>query len=116
MLRYYHASVGWFGRRTDGPFQLKTPRKGKFAKRDTSKPPIEAPYVPPKPQRSTKSLADRTIDIFEGMTIVELAKRTGETIATLQSILVNVGEKIESEFDPLGMDVTELVAMVFPFY
>lgn len=117
MLRCYHASVGWFGRRrTDEPFGLKTPKKGKFVKRDTSKPPVEAPYVPPKPQRSTKSLADKTIDIFEGMTIVELAKRTGEAIASLQSILVNVGEKIESEFDPLSIDIAELVAMVFPFY
>ena len=47
--------------------------------------------------------------------VVELAKRTGESIATLQDILVNVGEKVGSEFDPLGIDVAELIAMVFPF-
>ncbi|KAK9274305.1 hypothetical protein L1049_019119 [Liquidambar formosana] len=45
------------------------------------------------------------------MTIVELAKRTGESISTLQDILVNVGEKVDSEFDPLSIDIAELVAM-----
>lgn len=91
---------------------MKTPKKEKFVKRDRTQPPVEAPYVPPKPQRTTKSLPDKTIEIFEGMTIVELAKRTGESITSLQSILVNVGEKVDSEFDPLSIDVAELVAMV----
>lgn len=113
LLRCYHASTGWFGRKTD-ELGLKTSRKGKYVKRDTTKAPTEAPHVP-KPKRSTKSLADKTIDIFEGMTVMELAKRTGETIDTLQNILVNVGEKFESEFDPLSIDVAELVTMVFPF-
>ncbi|XP_012086782.1 translation initiation factor IF-2 isoform X2 [Jatropha curcas] len=45
------------------------------------------------------------------MTVVELSKRTGESIATLQDILVNVGEKAGSEFDALTIDVSELVAM-----
>ncbi|KAJ4823803.1 hypothetical protein Tsubulata_005647 [Turnera subulata] len=88
-------------------------KKGKFKKRDTDKtqPPVEAPYVPPKLKRANKTLQDKTIDIFEGMTVVELAKRTGESIATVQDILVNVGEKIGSEFDLLSIDVAELVAM-----
>ncbi|KAK3205790.1 hypothetical protein Dsin_019836 [Dipteronia sinensis] len=67
--------------------------------------------MPPKPKRTTKSLQDKTIDIFEGMTIVELAKLAGEPITTLQDIVVNVGEKVTSEFDPLSIDVAELVAM-----
>ena len=101
-------------RRKDEPFGLKTPSKGKFVKRSNrTQPPVEAPYVPPKLKRISKSLPDRKIDIFEGMTIVELAKRTGESIPTLQDILGNVGEKIDSEFDPLSIDVAELVAMVF---
>ncbi|KAK0606464.1 hypothetical protein LWI29_038056 [Acer saccharum] len=45
------------------------------------------------------------------MTIVELAKHAGEPITTLQDIVVNVGEKVTSEFDPLSIDVAELVAM-----
>ncbi|XP_048320127.2 uncharacterized protein LOC107430122 isoform X1 [Ziziphus jujuba] len=110
--RCYHASTGWFyRRRTDEPAGLKTPKKEKFVKRDKTQAPVEAPYVPPKPQRTTKPVPDKTIEIFEGMTIVELAKRTGESISSLQSILVNVGEKVDSEFDPLSIDVAELVAM-----
>ncbi|PKI72836.1 hypothetical protein CRG98_006761 [Punica granatum] len=45
------------------------------------------------------------------MTILELAKRTGASISSLQDILVNVGEKVESEFVPLSIDIAELVAM-----
>ncbi|CAN1300395.1 Translation initiation factor IF-2, mitochondrial [Linum perenne] len=72
------------------------------------KPPVEAKYVPPKLKQSMKSLQDKTVDIFEGMTIVELAKRTGQSIASLQDVLVNVGEKPGSEFDPLNIDVVEV--------
>lgn len=103
--------------RNDGLLGLKAPKREKFVKKDSkSQPPVEAPYVPPRLQKPTKSLLDKTIDIFEGMTILELAKRAGESVSTLQSILVNVGEKVDSEFDALSMDVAELVAMVFyPF-
>ncbi|WCJ25506.1 Translation initiation factor IF-2 [Euphorbia peplus] len=45
------------------------------------------------------------------MTVLELAKRTGASIASLLDILVNVGEKVSSEFDPLSIDVAELVGM-----
>ena len=103
----------------EGLLGLKTPkREKKFIKKENnSQPPFEAPYVPPRLQKPTKSLLDKTIDIFEGMTILELSKRTGESLSTLQSILVNVGEKADSEFDPLSVDVAELVAMViFNFY
>uniref|UniRef100_A0A1D1XJW6 Translation initiation factor IF-2, mitochondrial n=1 Tax=Anthurium amnicola TaxID=1678845 RepID=A0A1D1XJW6_9ARAE len=75
------------------------------------KPPIEAPYVPPRPKQLMKTLSDRTIEIFDGMTIVELAKRTGETVPYLQEILVSIGEKFVSEFHPISIDVAELVAM-----
>ncbi|MQL87625.1 hypothetical protein Taro_020170, partial [Colocasia esculenta] len=75
------------------------------------KPPVEARYVPPRPKRPVKSVPDRTIEIFDGMTLVELAKRTGQTVAYLQEILVNTGEKVVSEFDPISIDIAELVAM-----
>lgn len=92
---------------------LKAPDRGSFVKKvKKSQPPVEAPYVPPRIQKPTKSL-DKTIDIFEGMTLVELAKRTGKLVPTLQNILVNVGEKVDSEFDSLSIDVVELIAMVF---
>ena len=115
ILRFFHSSPELLARRSnDDPIGLKTPKRGKFAKRsNTTQPPVEAPYVPPKLKRTSKSSADKTIDIFEGMTIIELAKRSGESVPTLQNILVNVGEKIDSEFDPLGIDIAELVAMVF---
>ncbi|GLJ16553.1 hypothetical protein SUGI_0283220 [Cryptomeria japonica] len=45
------------------------------------------------------------------MTLVELAKRTGEGIDTLKHILLNIGESISLEFQPIAMDVAELVAM-----
>ncbi|KAJ9148023.1 hypothetical protein P3X46_030122 [Hevea brasiliensis] len=111
-IRCFHATPELLARRrnNDQPVGLKIQTKGKFKKKDR-KPPIEAPYVAPKLKRNTKSLQDKTVDIFEGMTIVELAKRTGESIATLQDILVNVGEKAGSEFDPLSIDVAELVGM-----
>ena len=120
LLRYFHATPElWARRNNNDPVsetnsKKKPSSRGKFAKRVRTEPPVEAPYVPPRPKRTTKSLLDKTIDIFEGMTIVELAKRTGESIPTLQEILVNVGEKVESEFDPLGIDIAELVTMVFP--
>ncbi|KAF9600571.1 hypothetical protein IFM89_010057 [Coptis chinensis] len=56
-------------------------------------------------------MPDRTINIFEGMTISELAKRTGRSIPFLEEILVNVGEEVGSEFDPVSIDVVELIAM-----
>ncbi|KAL5551908.1 hypothetical protein UlMin_002084 [Ulmus minor] len=112
-LRCYHASTQLYARmRLAETFGLKTPKKEKFVKRDSkSQPPVEAPYVPPRLQKPTKSSPDKTIDIFEGMTIVELAKQAGESVSTLQGILVNVGEKVDSEFHPLSIDVAELVAM-----
>jgi translation initiation factor IF-2 len=92
---------------------LKTPKKEKYVRRDSrNQPPVEAPYVP-RNVAATKSNPDKTIEIFEGMTLVELAKRTGKSLSSLQDILTNVGEKIESEFDPLSMDIAELAAMVY---
>lgn len=112
LIRYFHASAELLARRNDEPLGLKTPSKGKFVKRSNkTQPPVDTPYVPPKLKRTVKSMPDRKIDIFEGMTIVELAKRTGESISTLQNILVNVGEKLDSEFDPLSIDIAELIAM-----
>ncbi|KAL6178800.1 hypothetical protein ACLB2K_050318 [Fragaria x ananassa] len=52
-----------------------------------------------------------SIEIFAGITIDELAKRTGKSISSLQTILTNVGEKVNSEFDILSIDIAELVAM-----
>lgn len=105
-------------RRDEDSFGLKTARresnKGKFRKREIGKPPVEAAYVPPKPKKTIKSSQDKTVDIFEGMAVVELAKQSGASITTLQDILVNVGEKVDSEFEPLSIDVAELVVMVFP--
>lgn len=113
LIRLFHASPQLLARRDDDtPWGLKSQRKGKFKKRPkSSAPPVEAPYVPPKIKRVARSLLDKTIQIFEGMTILELAKRCGESITTVQNILVNVGETVDSEFDPLGIDIAELVAM-----
>lgn len=111
-IRGFHSSVQLLGRRSDEPIGLKTPSRGKFVKKNKrTEAPVEAPYVAPKLKRTSKSSADRIIDIFEGMTVVELAKRSGESIHSLQEILANVGEKVDSEFDPLSVDVAELVAM-----
>ncbi|XP_038690241.1 translation initiation factor IF-2 isoform X2 [Tripterygium wilfordii] len=116
LIRCFHASPELLARReNDEPFAnnlKKTHRKGKYAKKEKkTEPPVEAPYVPPKLRRTAKSLQDKVVDVFEGMTVSELAKRTGESTVTLQDILVNVGEKAESEFEPLSIDVAELVAM-----
>ncbi|XP_019176572.1 PREDICTED: uncharacterized protein LOC109171927 [Ipomoea nil] len=98
-------------RKDDESLGLKTQKKGKFKKRPKrTAPPVEKPYIPPKHKKPGNS-PERTIEIFEGMTIVELAKRCGESISVVQDILVNVGEKVESEFDPLSVDIAELVAM-----
>ncbi|KAF9614586.1 hypothetical protein IFM89_019369 [Coptis chinensis] len=53
----------------------------------------------------------RTGDDAVGMTIPELANRTGRSIPFLEEILVNVGEEVGSEFDPVNIDVVELIAM-----
>ncbi|RWR78700.1 translation initiation factor 2 [Cinnamomum micranthum f. kanehirae] len=111
--RCFHASPELLARRrNEEAFGLKAPKKQKRVKKENrTQPPVEAPYIPPKPKRSTKSMPDKTIEIFEGMTLSELAKRTGEPISALQDILINVGEKVDSEFDPISVDVAELVAL-----
>lgn len=113
LCRCLHASPELLARRrNEEAFGLKAPKKQKRVKKENkTQPPVEAPYIPPKPKRAAKSLPDKTIDIFEGMTISELAKRTGEAVSTLQYIFVNVGEKVDSEFDPISIDIAELVAM-----
>ncbi|XP_044504895.1 translation initiation factor IF-2-like [Mangifera indica] len=115
LMRCFHATPEQLARRrTEDSFDLKTfkrENKGKFKKREKGNPPVEAAYVPPKLKKPAKILQDKSIDIFEGMTVIELAKQTGESIATLQDILINVGEKVASEFEPLSIDVAELVAM-----
>ncbi|KAL5729147.1 hypothetical protein ACHQM5_002137 [Ranunculus cassubicifolius] len=111
-LRCFHSTQELFAtkRNTDEAFGLKPQKRVKYVKKETkTQPPVETPYVPPK--KSGKSLPDRTINIFEGMTISELAKLTGRSIPFLQEILVNVGEKIGSEFDPVSIDIAELVAI-----
>ncbi|KAL2544289.1 Translation initiation factor 2 [Forsythia ovata] len=118
-IRCFHASPTLLARRKeDASLGLKISErgkvlnKGKFSKRKKeAKPPVETPYLPPKLKKGAKSSSDKTIEIFEGMTVVELAKRCGESIATVQHIIANVGEKIDSEFDPLSIDIAELVAM-----
>ncbi|CAN4127271.1 unnamed protein product [Withania somnifera] len=94
-LRCFHASTETLARKKEPEaLGLKIQKKGKFKKRaKDSSPPIEAPYI------------------FEGMTIVELAKRCGVSISVVQDVLVNVGEKVDSEYDPLSIDISELVAM-----
>ncbi|GAU35117.1 hypothetical protein TSUD_162220 [Trifolium subterraneum] len=109
-IQCFHASSQVWAR-SDAAYGLKTPKKEKYVRRDSrNQPPVEAPYVP-RNIAATKSNPDKTIEIFEGMTLVELAKRTGKSLSSLQDILTNVGEKIESEFDPLSMDIAELAAM-----
>ncbi|KAK4441317.1 Translation initiation factor IF-2 [Sesamum alatum] len=118
-IRYFHSSPELLARRKeDESLGLKTSKRvkvlnsGKFSKRKKdTQPPVETPYVPPKIKRAAKSLPVKTIEIFEGMTIVELAKRCGESIATIQNIITNVGEKADSEFEALSIDIAELVAM-----
>ena len=110
--RYFHASLGLLARWEEAP-GLRAPKKEKRVRKENrAQAPVEAPYVPPKQKVTAKSSSDKTIDIFEGMTILELAKRTGVTIGSLQEIVLNVGEKVDSEFDPISIDVAELVAMV----
>lgn len=113
LIRHFHASPELLARRkNEDALGLKIRKrentKGKFSKK--TKPPVEAPYVP-KLKRNCKSSQEKTVEIFDGMTIVELAKRTGEPIAALQDILINVGESVDSEFHPLSIDISELITM-----
>uniref|UniRef100_A0A1J3CUF0 Translation initiation factor IF-2, mitochondrial n=1 Tax=Noccaea caerulescens TaxID=107243 RepID=A0A1J3CUF0_NOCCA len=120
-IRYFHASRETLARRKEDPDHALSHRerkkqtvrtKGKFSKgAKPDKPPVEAPYVPPRLKRLAKGLPEKTVDIFEGMTLLELSKRTGELLSILQSILVNVGETVTSEFDTISVDVAELLAM-----
>ncbi|KAG9454479.1 hypothetical protein H6P81_007383 [Aristolochia fimbriata] len=113
IIRYIHTCPELLAkRRNDEAFGLKAIKREKYVKKVSRiQPPVEAPYMPPKPKKPTKVRPDRTVDIFEGMTIGELAKRTGEGSSFIQEILTNVGEKVDSEFDPLSIDLAELVAM-----
>jgi hypothetical protein len=44
--------------------------------------------------------------------LLELSKRTGAYISMLQDVLADLGEKVESEFDSISIDLAELIAMV----
>ncbi|XP_015696901.1 translation initiation factor IF-2 isoform X2 [Oryza brachyantha] len=90
---------------------LKAPKKEKRVRRENrTQPPVEAPYVAPKPKIVIKSSL-KTVDIFDGMTLLDLSKRTGASIGALQDILADLGEKVESEFNAISVDLAELVAM-----
>ncbi|PKA46084.1 hypothetical protein AXF42_Ash015375 [Apostasia shenzhenica] len=108
----FHGSCNLTLRMKDELPGLKVPKREKRVKRaNRTSAPVEMPYVPPKLKLTVKSSPDKTIDIFEGMTIFELAKRTGASIRSLQEIIANVGERVLSEFDPLSIDIAELVSM-----
>ncbi|XP_031483354.1 uncharacterized protein LOC116252885 [Nymphaea colorata] len=111
-LRHFHGTNKLFARGgSDEVIGLRGPRKEKHVKKaNRTQPPVEAPYVPTA-KRDAKTLPDRTIDIFEGMTVVELAKRSGHSVSSIEEILTNVGENVSSEFDAISIDVAELVAM-----
>ncbi|KAL0911789.1 hypothetical protein M5K25_019953 [Dendrobium thyrsiflorum] len=112
IIRMFHASYSPALRMKEQAPGLRVPKKDRRVRRENrTEAPVEAPYVPPKSKLTLKPSSNKTIDIFEGMTIVELAKRTGVSIRHLQEIIVNVGEKVDSEFDPLSIDIAELVSM-----
>ncbi|KAL2336889.1 hypothetical protein Fmac_011335 [Flemingia macrophylla] len=104
--RCFHASSQVWAK-NDGPLDLKTPKKVKYSRRDHRRQPTVRNVT------TTKSNPDKTVEIFDGMTLVELAKRSGKSVSSLQDVLTNVGEKVESKFEPLCMDIAELAAMVF---
>ncbi|PIA64869.1 hypothetical protein AQUCO_00100382v1 [Aquilegia coerulea] len=110
-IRCFHSSQELLAKKiNDEAVGFKSPKRKKYVKKESrTQPPVDTPYVPPK--KNTNIMPDRTINIFEGMTISELAKRTGQSIPFIQDILVNVGEKVGSEFDLVSIDVAELVAM-----
>ncbi|KAI4301634.1 hypothetical protein L6164_034894 [Bauhinia variegata] len=111
-IRCFHASSEVWARSDDQAFGLKSLKKEKFAKKNKrNQPPVEAPYVPRNLGKAREPLPDKTIEIFEGMALVELAKRSGKSVSSVRDVLVNVGEKVESEFETLSIDLVELVAM-----
>lgn len=113
-IRNFHAGVYMLAlsRKREDVVGLKAPKKEKRVKRENrTQPPVEAPYVAPKPKMANKSLPEKTVEIFDGMTLLDLSKRAGTNISTLQGIVADLGEKVESEFDPIGIDLAELVAM-----
>ncbi|KAL2326461.1 hypothetical protein Fmac_025519 [Flemingia macrophylla] len=93
------------GRLKNAEYDLKTPKKVKYSRRDHRRQPNVRNVT------ATKSNPDKTVEIIEGMTLVELAKRSGKSVSSLQDVLTNVGEKVESEFEHLSMDIAELAAM-----
>lgn len=113
-IRNFHAGVymlAWHQKKED-VVGLKAPKREKRVRKETrSQPPVEAPYVAPKPKLTTKSSPDKIVEIFDGMTLRDISKRSGATIRALQSILADLGERVESEFDSISIDLAELVAM-----
>lgn len=113
-IRNFHAGaymLAW-NRKKEDVVGLKTPKKEKRVKREPrTQAPVEAPYVAPKPKITIKSSPDKIVEIFDGMTLHDLSKRSGASISALQSILADLGERVESEFDSISIDLAELVAM-----
>ncbi|KAF6985555.1 hypothetical protein CFC21_003398 [Triticum aestivum] len=112
-IRNFHAGVymlAWHQKKED-VVGLKAPKREKRVRKETrSQPPVEAPYIAPKP-KLTKSAPDKIVEIFDGMTLRDLSKRSGAKINALQSILADLGERVESEFDSITIDLAELVGM-----
>ncbi|KAG0472519.1 hypothetical protein HPP92_017065 [Vanilla planifolia] len=111
-IKNFHASFSSLSNTMGQAPGLKVSRNEKQIRRQTrTEAPAKAPYAPLKQKISSKHSCEKIIDIFEGMTIVELAKATGYSISSLQDMLVNIGEKVDSEFDPLSIDIAELLTM-----
>ncbi|CAN6459800.1 unnamed protein product [Victoria cruziana] len=90
---------------SDEVIGLRRPRKEKHVRKaNKTQPPVEAPYVLTA-KRDAKTVPDRIIDIFEGMTVVELAKRSGHFVSSIEEILTNIGKNVRSEFDAISIDV-----------
>jgi len=111
--RMFHASSSVLAQRRNEEAPGLRPKKQRRVKKENrTQPPVDVPYIPPRQNLTLKS-SDKTVDIFEGITLCELAKRTGATVGALQDVAINVGEDVDSEFDPISIDVAELVAMVY---
>ncbi|XP_002972752.2 uncharacterized protein LOC9637320 [Selaginella moellendorffii] len=86
----------------------------KFARKKFEKlrqQPVERPYVAPQPAAPLSPV--KVVEIFEGMTMRELASRLQQSESAVQSILNDLGESCESGDEALAFDASELVALEF---
>ena len=75
-------------------------------------PPTDKPYVPPPSTSVRGGSTVKVAKVFHGMSVKQLADQLGQTVESVQGLLVGFGELVNRATDAIKIDAAELVAYV----